>query len=115
MLRLGEMQDLKAPQKLLILILASYANDDSECWPSQATLAKIAGMTPKTVRSNLKVLQEKGYITSTQRIDKAGDLATNLYEVNVVPLEPSKPKVVPFERPRPQTTEEKLTDRSWAE
>ncbi len=111
--RIGELQDLKAPQKWLLVLLASYADESGECWPSQKTLANQAGMTRQSVNKNLKILQEKGYIYSQQRIDKDGDLATNLYRINVVKVPPErKSKVVPI---RPQTTEEKITDRSWAE
>ena len=111
--RVGELQDLKAPQKWLLVLLASYADENGECWPSQKKLAAQAGMTRQSVNKNLKVLQEKGYIHSQQRIDKEGDLATNLYTINVAKVPPERrSKVVPI---RSQTTEEKLTDRSWAE
>ena len=112
--RIKNMDDLSGSQRWTLVILASYADENGECFPSQGELAEVTGFTSRTIRSNLKVLQDKGYIHSQQRIDKDGDLTTNLYTINAmkVPPQQRKSKVVPI---RPQTTEEKLTDRSWAE
>ena len=112
MLRLGELKDLKAPQKLLLLILSSYADEHGECWPSQSTLADLAGMTRQSVNSNIKILVEKGYLVSNQQARKDSGQTSNLYQVKVNKLPPQAPrrqKVVHIH----QTTEEKLTDRSW--
>lgn len=40
--------------KALYAVLATYANADRECWPSQETLARALGVTDRTVRKAVK-------------------------------------------------------------
>ena len=44
--------------------LADYANADGVCWPSQATIAKEAGVSERKVRDVLKLLHDGGFIRS---------------------------------------------------
>lgn len=112
-MRMNKMDDLSSSQRWLLVVLASYANKKGECWPSQKSLAEVTGLTRQTVNTCLKVLVEKKYITSRKRKDPAGDLTTNIYRLMVKPKLPEKQSdnVVPL---RLRSTEEKLTDRSWA-
>lgn len=44
-------------------VLMTYADRDLECYPSQATIAKIAGIKdPETVRRHLKANQDAGWL-----------------------------------------------------
>lgn len=62
-------QGLHPTPRLILTILADMANDAGDCWPSQATLAERAGVSPKTVRNSLKILEEAGYVTWRQRFN----------------------------------------------
>jgi helix-turn-helix protein len=48
----------KAGRKLLLLALASYADKDGICWPSQATLARDTEQSVDTVQRQIIALQQ---------------------------------------------------------
>jgi Helix-turn-helix domain len=63
----------------LLLILASFANDEGFSWPSLKTLSLMTRMSQSAVQRNLDLLVETGYIVKhARRID--GHQASNLYE-----------------------------------
>jgi hypothetical protein len=54
-------------------ILATYANSDLECWPSQETLAADLGVKdPRSVRYGVDALDRAGYIEREPRFNDAG-------------------------------------------
>lgn len=48
------LDNLTTTQKYLLVVLATFANSEGECWPSQNKLARIIGVSHATV------LQSKG-------------------------------------------------------
>ena len=48
--------------KALYMVLASYANSERECWPSQQTLARNLGVSDRTVRKALKQATTAGLL-----------------------------------------------------
>ena len=64
----------------VLLALASFANNDShDCWPSHATLAKIVGCHPNTIRRSLEILENAGLLRIEQRYDDDGGQTSNIY------------------------------------
>lgn len=68
---------LPANAKLLYGELTALAGSDGYCWPSDAYLRKLYGVTRKTIQGWLSVLEENGYIkrvttreTDTSKVDK---------------------------------------------
>lgn len=55
----------KSCDKLLLVCLANYANDDGICWPSQAKLVDDTSLDRKTVIGGIRRLLEGGWITDT--------------------------------------------------
>jgi len=53
---------MKPPVKLVLLLLANRADEFGECWPTQARLALEANLSERSVRDQLKVLEDAGYI-----------------------------------------------------
>lgn len=53
---------LSAHKKLVLLILADFANDSGQCWPSIATIARQANLTERGVRGIIRRLEEAGHI-----------------------------------------------------
>lgn len=51
------------PARLLLVHLCFYANDELECWPSQATLAAEADLSARQVRRLIDELQLAGLIS----------------------------------------------------
>ncbi len=55
-----------APFRVLVL-LASYADKNGYCYPSQQTIANIIGVSKQAVNQNIKTLEELGYIQKHRR------------------------------------------------
>lgn len=54
-------------EKLLLLVLANYADEHMKCWPSQRRLAEDTCLTDRTVRALLSAMEQRGVISRTQR------------------------------------------------
>lgn len=72
--------DLNSHEKLLALAIGKRFNweERRDCWPSNATLSSMTGMSIKTITRSKKTLVAKGWITSTRRYD-----STNIYRPTV--------------------------------
>lgn len=51
------------PQKLLLLALANFADEDGSCWPSQETLSKMTQISERSIRNQLSALVDQELIT----------------------------------------------------
>ena len=60
-------QSLSPSEKLVLLTLADYADDEDKCWPKQETLARRTGLTRPTIALKLKSLEEKSLIKRQHR------------------------------------------------
>jgi hypothetical protein len=74
-------------RKVLLLVLANYANDLGYCWPSQATLAAGTEQSPDTIQRQLKRLAADGHITIEKRPRASGRWPALAYRLNMA--EPS--------------------------
>jgi predicted transcriptional regulator len=61
--------DLPDSEKLIMLALADWSNDDGQCWPSIAKLAAKSSKSERTVQGALKSLEAKGALS---RVMKSG-------------------------------------------
>lgn len=69
---------LTGEEKLVFLILKRFLDvksDQGEVFPSLETIAKLTGMTEKTIRKHIKSLQKKGVVS----IQRRGLTRSNLY------------------------------------
>jgi len=89
----------RGTDKLLLAILASYADKNNEAWPSQSTLAAEAEIDIKTIALGLKRLELSGLISR----NGAGPLgsvkfrlhlnrATTQTQAELIPAPPPEPK-----------------------
>ena len=53
--------------KLVLFILANYADEQHSCFPSEARLAAICGITDRSVRRSLHMLQDCGLLSIKTR------------------------------------------------
>lgn len=102
--------NLKAPARLLLMLLASHAdNKTGTCFPAQTTLAAECGMSVRAVRYNLKVLEDAGLIDIQSRVVETASgtrvKMTNIYRVKNMPK---------FVGEKKNTTADKMS-REWAE
>ena len=56
--------DLNQGEKLVLVILADFADDAGRCWPSMETVARKANMTDRGARGIIRRLEEKGHVTT---------------------------------------------------
>lgn len=79
--------DLKAPEKLLLIVLSDYGNHKGEdINPSLTTLSQRSCMSRRAVIDNLRKLQNKGYIGRIKGGVFEGQLVTNRYFINMEKL-----------------------------
>lgn len=58
--------DLPDSEKIVLLALADSANDEGQCWPSMATLARKCSKTDRTVQAAIKSLVAAGHVTRVE-------------------------------------------------
>jgi DNA-binding IscR family transcriptional regulator len=62
--------DLSSTQKLVLLALADWANDEGLCWPSISRLAEKASLTGRAVQKTIRGLEELQFIRRDEVIGK---------------------------------------------
>ena len=75
--------DVPPREKLMLILIASHANDEGECFPSQTTLAYRSGLSRRTVLRSLAELEERGIITRRQRRRPDGSRSSDTIRLNV--------------------------------
>jgi hypothetical protein len=68
---------ISASEKLLLLVLANFADEAMGCWPSHKRLADDTGLTQRTVLTLLKALEDKKLISRTERLRADGSRTTD--------------------------------------
>src|SRR5208283_3936170 len=66
---------------LVYLALAKHADGEGTCWPSMATIAKLARCARETVARSLKHLEARGYLKRTARFRPDGGVTSNAYQL----------------------------------
>lgn len=54
--------------KLVLFLLANYADDAGSCYPSERHLAEVCGIAERSVRRSIKNLSDLGYIQIKRRL-----------------------------------------------
>lgn len=55
--------DLPLAEKAVLLCLCDHANDDGDCWPSMARIARRSSMSERTAQRAIKGLRERGILS----------------------------------------------------
>ena len=69
----SEQQAGASINKLLLLLLGNYADQNYECFPSIGKLAKMAEASESTIRRSLRDLEARGLIKINERFQAYGD------------------------------------------
>ncbi len=96
---------LPPTQKLVLIALAWHSDDGGSCWPSQARLARLSGLSERSVRRAARELEEQKLIRRHRRTTDAGALTSHLY---ILQLERHPPDTVTGpsgQTDRPERTE----------
>ncbi|MDB5620434.1 helix-turn-helix domain-containing protein [Tardiphaga sp.] len=70
-------------RKVLLFAIATYADADGFCWPSQETLAKDAEMSVDTVQRQLKLLEKQKLLTREHMPKRRGKWRGHCYRLNI--------------------------------
>lgn len=71
-------QPVKTSEKFLLVVIANYADENGQSWPSIARLCTDTGMSRATVQRSLRKLEKAGFVSCHKRV--RGALQTsNLY------------------------------------
>ena len=70
-------------RKVLLLVLANYADEYGICWPSQEVLKAETEMSEDTIQRQSKVLKELGIVKIVRRRRKDGTWPALLYQLNM--------------------------------
>jgi Helix-turn-helix domain len=78
-------QELRTTIKIVLVALANFADENGEhCFPSQARLARMTGLTERGIRKALAELERLGLIARARRWS-AGHQTTNTYVLTTKP------------------------------
>lgn len=84
-------QSLTPSEKLVLLTLADYADDENKCWPKQETLATRTGLKRPTIALKMKSLESAGLLTRTKR-QYTSDITFLNIDVTTITNEKTKQK-----------------------
>jgi hypothetical protein len=85
---LAQPATISGTERLVLIVLANYANDANEAWPAIGTIRQMAGLRhDRPVREALRELEAKGVITTVLQgaVDARirADRRPNLYHLNL--------------------------------
>lgn len=75
-------QPLPCSEKMVLLMLANYANDANQCWPSVARLAADSGLSASKVRKCIVWLEKAGMVQRVMQMRVYGQTA-NVYTLHL--------------------------------
>lgn len=75
---------LEPKEKIVLLVLADYADADGSCFPGQAKLAHRASIPERTLRRVLQRLEEGGHIERQHRTRGDGTRRTDVYQLSAI-------------------------------
>lgn len=86
----------RATDKLVLIALANYANDEAQCYPSHLSLAKITSLDRKTIIDSIQRLEQMGVLRDTG-VRKGRTARVVVYELpEVARANSPKNGIVPF-------------------
>jgi len=65
-------------ERLIMLALADHCDDAGRCYPSNARLCERTGLSERAVRTNIRALEDAGYLTVQVGVGQGG---ANVYHV----------------------------------
>ena len=75
-------QQVDPREKLILIILANYADPKGNCWPSMATLAQDTGFCRRTILRSIQTMAQAGLL-SFQKTSKNGLKSTHKYRLSM--------------------------------
>lgn len=79
--------EITPTSKLILIILANYADEQCSCFPSREHIAMLANCDERTVRRSIKQLQDQGLIFISERFTEEGRQTSNRYILRVAEMQ----------------------------
>ena len=67
--------------KFVLLMIAKHADEQWQCFPSAARIAKLTGLDSRTVQRKVAALKKQGYLFVSRR-NNGGRQTSNLYTIH---------------------------------
>lgn len=77
------LDELPPAQRVVMYVLASYADEAGSCYPGQTRLARETSLSESTVRRALRALEDGGYLRREARRAAGGYRTSDRYHLNV--------------------------------
>lgn len=81
MARVWSLDNLEPLEKLVMLAVADFSDDDGKAWPSIRTIARKSSLSEDSVRRKLRNLKKAGLVSITARKDHTGRDRSNLFRL----------------------------------
>ncbi len=102
----------KAATKLLLMVLANYADEHGQCWPSQKTLADACEVSVDAIQRHSRKLEQLGLVWRQKAHRLGGQWAGWHYTLNMPSALGVRPQIAArskARRPRPTTADQAAT------
>ncbi|MFZ2252669.1 MAG: helix-turn-helix domain-containing protein [Minisyncoccia bacterium] len=86
-------QGVSPSEKLTLLALANYADQDGRCWPSQVTLTRDTGLSERTIWAAMQRLEAAGMISRERRRRSDGYRTSDLVTIFLPATDAVKPNL----------------------
>lgn len=73
--------DVEPKEKVVLLVLADYADEDGYCFPGQQTISRRASIPERTLRRLLDSLEQRGLLLRERRVGERGERRTDGYRL----------------------------------
>lgn len=102
---------ISSPMKPVLVVLADMADEAATCYPGQARIAQMTGLSTKTVARALKKLERLGLVVRQHRQDGFGHRTSDRYHLQLTVTVPeSLPDTLPTRQRAYKATSPSLTD-----
>lgn len=83
---MAEKKGFTTGETLVLLVLASMANDEGICFPSRKKLAQYTGLEARSVSRVITKLESKGIVSKEDRFRENKSRTSNVYKINLSAL-----------------------------
>lgn len=86
-------EDISPINKLVLILLSNYADENSKCFPSYDKIAKLANCSRRTAVRSINTLSKLGLVSIERRKLSNNDNQSNIYTINRPSVRMSPPSV----------------------
>ncbi len=96
--------------KLVLVWLCEYADERNSCYPSEKHLAKLCGVTDRSIRRSLSWLCEKGYVSIQHRTGTSNRYFIQISSMDTNVHPPLETEVLPVRTPKSSNNKDDKKD-----